>query len=110
MKKEEPQNFGVPEVDNTPMGQIGMMGRFYRGMSERQIQSPIVRIVGTLFALFFLVIPGFLWVYMKLSGRWSGTDGVPLLPTIGYGLLGTVVLLAGLKIIYNLNFRSHKKN
>lgn len=107
MDNREQKNFGVPEVDNTPMGQIGMMGRFYRGMGERQIKSPIVRIVGTLFALLFLVIPEILWLFMFFTVEGS-TVHESLAAMVGYVLLGGVLLAVGIKIIYNLNFRRKK--
>lgn len=108
MTKNEVKNFGVPEVDNTPMGQVGMLGRFYRGMGERQIKSPVVRIVGTLFALLFLVAPEVLWIYMSITEGYSFLTTSEILPLLGQGLLGLVLLAVGVKIIYNLNFRSSK--
>lgn len=34
--KDKEENFGVPKVDYTPMGQVEMLGNFYRSTTKKK--------------------------------------------------------------------------
>ncbi len=101
-----PKNFGIPEVDNTPLGLVSMEGQLYRGLSNRAFRNPFFRMVGVVFALVFLVAPGLGAIYAGLEYEnpiWGESPLVIAIIQVGVGL---VFFIAGLRIIYNLLVQS----
>jgi high-affinity K+ transport system ATPase subunit B len=102
MNNEE-KNFGVPEVDNSPVGIVGMEGRLFRGMTGNKTpRSRGLRLAIIIFSIFLLLIPG-LWVVglmiMAYPDMIKGGDAnlvVMIVPTlIGLVLIGCGI--AGIK-------------
>ncbi len=54
----EKDNFGVPKVDNSPVGIVGMEGQFFRGLTNKTPRSLFVRVCIIAFATVFFLIPG----------------------------------------------------
>lgn len=51
--------FGVPEVDSSPMGIVGMEGRFFRGITGNKTpRSKGLKAALVIFSLFIFLIPG----------------------------------------------------
>lgn len=103
MKQDRvPKNFGIPEVDNTPLGLVRMEGQLYRGLSNRAFRNPFFRMVGVVFALVFLAAPGLGAIYAGIEYKnpmWGSSPLVIAVIQVGVGL---IFFIAGLRIIYNL--------
>lgn len=111
MEQEKiPKNFGIPEVDNTPMGLVQMEGNFYRGMGLRGIKSLWLRIAGIIFALMFFILPSGLGIYALLTGSFMGEENTPSVIWLLQMLFVLIFLFVGIKIIYNLGIKRSKNN
>lgn len=103
-QKETPKNFGVPEVDNTPMGSVGMMGNLLRGIGTRRKERKTwVRVFAALFSLLCLVLPGVFYTSVMTTsflGRGDGDPGIFLGNFLYSIVFGPVFLIAGLIGMY----------
>ena len=70
----EKNNFGLPEVDNTPTGLLNMQGDMLRGMTDNSKErSLFVRILTIFFSLVILLIPGLLLAWFGVE--WYLNEG-----------------------------------
>jgi len=94
-------NFGIPEVDNTPTGIVEMEGRFFRGISDSSKQRPSwVRICAIIFSIIALLFPGisFLTIAITLYPSIYNDNGIFGFVMITlFGLLFTAGGIIGIK-------------
>jgi hypothetical protein len=102
--EENKKNFGLPIVDSTPMGIIGMEGQMYRGIAENKKGRPSwVRVCAILFSFFLLLLPGILFLSIVIFSYSTGfKDGVANIIVAGFfGLLlsgaGVTGIISNLK-------------
>jgi hypothetical protein len=100
---DQEKNFGVPEVDNSPVGIVGMEGRFFRGMTGNTTpRSRGLRIAIIIFCTILLLIPGLCIVCLMISaypGMIKGGDSNLLIMTVPT-LVGLLLIgggIAGIK-------------
>ena len=93
--KDKEENFGVPKVDYTPMGQVEMLGNFYRSATKKT-KKLWVRVFMIIFALLALVAPGVgLCVFYFVE---SETLLLPsLLPFLLMSMAGIWIIVSNLK-------------
>jgi glucan phosphoethanolaminetransferase (alkaline phosphatase superfamily) len=60
----EKDNFGVPKVDYSPMGTVGMEGNFFRGLTNKTPRSLFVRVCIIVFATVFFLLPALLFIFI----------------------------------------------
>lgn len=63
----EKDNFGVPKVDNSPVGIVGMEGNFFRGLTSKTPRSLFVRICIIAFGAVFFLLPGICILLVLIS-------------------------------------------
>ena len=96
-------NFGIPTVDNSPMGIIGMEGNMYRGMTDiKSNRSLFTRIIALLVSAIILVVPGLGYLYLSFSSIINGNamfDGgiATLIIPIAIGVICTGAGFMGIR-------------
>ena len=100
MSHKEKNEFGLPDVDNTPMGIIGMEGRFYRGLADNHHRPWWVRMLSILMGLFLTGIGAVLIGVGIVAAREQ-------LINIFNAVVGLLFLAVGIKIIF-ANLRGPK--
>ena len=96
--ENDKDNFGLPMVDNTPTGIIGMEGDLYRGVtSNKRQKSNLMRLSSFIFSLFILFIPGIALLYIGIIAFISNnSDYLSKITTLYPTLLGIVFTGAGI--------------
>lgn len=118
MKRQNGRNIApirLPEASYDPMKTIEMEGEFLRGLAMKKSgRSPVMRIVGTLFALIFFILPA-LSLFVLILSTWLGFIGDEfnpddLIPQIFFLFLASVYFLIGVKIFRSLLYKKSPKS
>jgi hypothetical protein len=99
MKKDQSE-FGAPVVDNTPTGRVGMLGEFFRGVSDTRDKSKWVKLTSIIFCLVFLILPGVFALFISFVGYQENGLLNVIVPIVGgliFVLAGVVGIKANLK-------------
>lgn len=118
MKRQDGRNIApirLPEASYDPMKTIEMEGEFLRGLAMKKSgRSPVMRIVGILFALIFFILPA-LSLFVLILSIWLGFIGDEfnpddLIPQIFFLFLASVYFLIGVKIFRSLFYKKSPKS
>jgi hypothetical protein len=93
----EKENFGIPLVDSSPMGIVGMEGQFFRGLSNNKTSRPLgLKFAIIIFSLVFFLLPGLFVLVMTFVAGYTSTNlGNEFFPLIVPALLGLLLFGAG---------------
>jgi polyferredoxin len=97
-QKEIPKNFGIPEVNNTPMGIVGMEGNLFRGMGKRNKEHKmLVRVFAIFVSIMIFLLPGAMYLWLSMPGYYEGG----LMNSLHSAMFGLLFFIAGVIGIYS---------
>ncbi|MEI6660122.1 MAG: hypothetical protein WCK91_01710 [bacterium] len=102
MKREDQKpNFGIPIVDNTPMGQIAMQGNMYRSLATRSFHSLSARIAAIVVSVVIFILPSLLILYFLILNLYLEKRLEVVVSSVFPFLLLILYFSIGVRIILN---------
>ena len=100
MEKEEKNNFGVPKVDNSPMGIVQMEGDLYRKAAENKNRPIWLRVSIIVFSIIVIILPGVFFIFSSFD-KGVDNDSVSIFTNVIFGffyiLIGAAIIKPNLK-------------